>query len=200
MSEQQTTDMGLVRLVIAGDERAFEQFFTTYFPRLYRFALARTAGDHMSAEDVAQITLCKVMRKLHTYRGEAALFTWLCQICRNELASRYRKATNDPLRHQPIEDSPAVRAALETLGLGVAAPEVSQQHADTKRQVQVVMDYLPPKYAMALDMKYLQGERVDTIAKHLDISEKAAESLLTRARNAFRDGFQSIWSAAAERP
>ena len=39
------TDVALVRRVIAGDEAAFDEFFTVYFPRLYRFALPRLGGE-----------------------------------------------------------------------------------------------------------------------------------------------------------
>ena len=34
--------------------------------------------DAAAAEDVAQGTLCRALESLHGYRGEAALFTWLC--------------------------------------------------------------------------------------------------------------------------
>ena len=43
-----------------------------------------------SARDVVQATLTKAMRKLADYRGEAALFTWLCQICRSQIADHVR--------------------------------------------------------------------------------------------------------------
>jgi RNA polymerase sigma-70 factor (ECF subfamily) len=67
-------DRGLVRRMLAGDDRAFDAFFEGYFPGIYRFALTRMR-DEDAAEDVAQATLCKAITKLRTYRGEAALFT-----------------------------------------------------------------------------------------------------------------------------
>ncbi len=71
------SDKALVRRLLAGEEAAFRQFFDGHFSRLYRFALRRTEGDHDAAEEIAQKTLITAMRKLHTFRGEATLFTWL---------------------------------------------------------------------------------------------------------------------------
>ena len=66
-------DRGLVRRMLAGDERAFDEFFEGHFPGLYRFALTRLNHNEDAAEEVAQATICKAIRKLTTYRGEAAL-------------------------------------------------------------------------------------------------------------------------------
>jgi len=42
-------------------------------------------------------------------------------------------------------------------------------------------------------MKYINGNSVAEIAERLGVGEKAAESVLSRARSAFRDGFRSLW-------
>ena len=69
MATEATADRLLVKRLLRGDERAFEEFFSTYFPRLYRFALVRTGHDPDAAEEVVQATLVQVVRKLETYRG-----------------------------------------------------------------------------------------------------------------------------------
>ena len=81
------SDRSLVERMLAGDSRAFEEFFDACFPALYRFALARMNHDADAAEEVVQATLCAVIAKLRTYRGEAALFTWLCTFCRHDVKS-----------------------------------------------------------------------------------------------------------------
>ena len=42
-------------------------------------------------------------------------------------------------------------------------------------------------------MKYVQGHSVREIATALAVGEKAAESILTRARAAFKERFRAIW-------
>ena len=81
------SDRELVQRMLGGDQEAFRQFFDLHFPGLYRFALARLGHDADAAEEVAQSALAKVVRKLHTYRGEASLFTWVCTFCRWEISA-----------------------------------------------------------------------------------------------------------------
>ena len=73
-------DQTLAARALRGDERAFNELFETYFPRLFRFALRRVADEDI-AEELVQSTLIKAMRSLASWRGEASLFTWLCTIC-----------------------------------------------------------------------------------------------------------------------
>jgi RNA polymerase sigma-70 factor (ECF subfamily) len=56
----------------------------------------------------------------------------------------------------------------------------------------VVLDYLPRRYGQVLEWKYIEGLSVKEIADKLGIAPKAAESTLTRARNAFRDGITAL--------
>ena len=58
------TDAALVRAMLAGDESAFRHFFATYFPRIYRFALPRLAGDIEATKEVVQASLTKAVRSL----------------------------------------------------------------------------------------------------------------------------------------
>ena len=102
----------LTRRVIAGDESASEAFFADYFPRLYRFARLRLGGDDQAAEEVVQITLIRAVRKLHTYRGEAALFTWLCTLCRREI-SAWVQRTGRAAEVALADEVPAIAQALE---------------------------------------------------------------------------------------
>jgi RNA polymerase sigma-70 factor (ECF subfamily) len=188
----------LVRRLLEGDERAFTEFFNEYFARLYRFALPRLNGNADAAQEVVQATLCKVMRKLDTFRGEAALFTWICQICRRQIADYLRENRRHSDRVVLIEDSPQVQAALDA----IHAPEHEQPERDyDDRQmsalVRAVLDRLPARYGDALEWKYVEGLSVEEIGGRLGIGTTAAQSLLARARVAFRDAFGNVFGAAA---
>lgn len=185
-------DRKLARRVAAGDTAAFEAFFREYFPRLYRFTLTRVGGDESLAEEVVQRTMCIVVRKMSGYRGEALLFTWLCRICRNEMTAARRAQGFEVTTERPLEDEPAVQAALESMSADVGDPTVTRGREELKRYVRVTLEYLPARYAAALEMKYLKGLSVEEIAEALDLSGKAAESVLSRARAAFREGFRAL--------
>ena len=174
--------------MLAGRERAFEEFFDGYFPGLFRFALART-GDEGVAEDVVQATMTTAIRKIGTWRGEAALFTWLCTICRHEIGAQLTRTRGRSVAL--VEDDPAIAAALASLSADDRQDAVLAR-GETTRLVHVVLDRLPPRYASALEWKYIDGISVNEIADRLQLTAKAAESLLTRARDAFRHGFAIV--------
>jgi RNA polymerase sigma-70 factor (ECF subfamily) len=186
-------DKALAQRVAAGDGEAFEAFFREYFPRLYRFTLTRVDNDPSLAEEIVQRTMCIVVRKMGSYRGEALLFTWLCGICRNETSALYRKRELPGPESLPIEDHPAVQAALESAATDEHRPEAAQRRDELVRFVRQTLEHLPARYAQALEMKYISGYSVAEIGAVLGVGEKAAESILSRARSAFKDGFGSLW-------
>lgn len=185
-------DRNLARRLLAGDERAFGQFFDENFARLYRFALARLSDDPEATREVVQTALTRALDRIQQYRGESALFTWLCVICRNELANWARRNAS---YHQHVvlsEDEPALRAVIEALDAPAADPVSHYQRHEATRLIQVVLDRLPPKYGDALEWKYIEGRSVKDIARRLGISTEAAQSLLARAKRAFRDLYGSL--------
>lgn len=186
-------DKRLVRRLLRGDERAFDQFFDENFSRLYRFALTRLSDDPDAAREVAQITLSKAVQKLHTYKGEAALFTWLCTICRNETSDWLARQGRYRDHIVLAEDLAEVRAAVDSLReperLG---PEAQFRRTELLRLIQVALDRLPPSYGNALEWKYIEGYSVREIAERMGIGREAAQSLLARARRAFADAYSSL--------
>ncbi len=191
---QVVLDRELAAKVAAGDRRAFDEFFKEYFPRLFRFTLTRVGNSEELAEEIVQRTMCIVVRKMGTYRGEALLFTWLCQICRNETSAVYRQRKLEQREDIPIEDHPAVQAALESVAADDGRPETARRREEIANFVRVTLEHLPANYAQALEMKYVQGCSVTEIAKSLSVGNKAAESVLSRAREAFKERFRAIWN------
>ena len=186
-------DVKLVSRLLKGDQRAFDAFFATYFPRLYRFALVRLDNDHDLAEETAQTVLCQAISKMSTYRGEAALFTWLCTFCRHEISKQWKARKRAQGDTELREDDPAIRAALESfLSSTSDDPDVAVYQTEIARLVKVALDHLPSLYADTLESKYVHELSVRDIADRIGKSEKATESVLTRARDAFRDVFRSL--------
>jgi RNA polymerase sigma-70 factor (ECF subfamily) len=192
-----SNDKVLAARMLAGEERAFSEFFDGYFAPLYRFSLSRLDGNDAAAEDVVQAAMAKAVAKLSTYRGEATLMTWLCTFCRHEISAWWRRESRQPSRPHLPEDVAEIEAALESLALAAGDdPERRAKRNETARLVHVALDRLPRNYADVLDWKYIEAVPVSEIAARLGVSPKAAESLLTRARDAFRDAFTALVSGS----
>lgn len=188
-------DLALAKRLASGEPRAFADFFDGYFPRLYRFALTRLNSDADAAEEATQRTLCRAVRKFELYRGEASLLTWLCQICRHEIADMLEAHARAFVRPPGAigEDGPELRARLESIPAGEGSDPVTLAVRDDRRRlVQATLDHLPWRYGDVLEWKYIEGLRVEEIARRLEVTPLAAESLLARARRAFRSAWQSV--------
>lgn len=186
-------DKRLVKQLLAGEERAFDQFFEENFARLFRFALTRLSDDPDAAREVAQLTLTRAIRKLHTYKAEAALFTWLCAICRNETSDWLAKQGRYREHIVLTEDLPEVQAAVDSLRLpDQMSPEKQYRRVELLRLIQVALDKLPPKYGDVLEWKYIEGHSVKEIAERMNIGTEATQSLLARAKRAFAEVYSSL--------
>jgi RNA polymerase sigma-70 factor (ECF subfamily) len=188
----------LVKAMLAGEERAFNAFFTEFFPRVYRFVLPRVNGDVDAAKEVVQATLVKAMRNLEGFRGDAALFSWACQIARHQIADYLRARKRYTDRIVPIDDSPDLVAALDSIAAPESDEPAHRYNADeTRRLVQSVLDRLPNRYGDVLEWKYVEGRSVEEIGQLLGVSVIAAQSLLARARTAFREAMETVFGSTA---
>lgn len=183
-------DRDLVRRMTAGRDAAFREFFDHYFPRVYRFCTRRLADD--AAEEVSQTVMINAIRNIAAYRGEASLFTWLCQIARHEVGAHYRRQQ----RHRAVvlvEDSEAVRAELESLSADPElAPDSVAEGTQGRELIQLILDHLPGDYGRVLEWKYVEGFSVDEIARRLATTPVAVQSMLARARSAFRKQYAAV--------
>jgi RNA polymerase sigma-70 factor (ECF subfamily) len=193
------TDAALVRAMLAGDEAAFRYFFETCFPRVYRFALPRLGGDVEAAKEVVQASLTKAIRSLAGYRSDAALFTWLCQICRYQIVDYLRAHKRHSDRIVLIEDNPELRAALEAVEAPAEDEPVHRlDREQTRALVQSVLDRLPARYGDVLEWKYIEGRSVDEIGDLLGVGHIAAQSMLARARTAFREALETVFGSTPQ--
>jgi RNA polymerase sigma-70 factor (ECF subfamily) len=191
-SGPEAAERALVRRMLAGEEAAFDAFSAAYLPVVYRFA-QRRLGDRELTREIVQSTVCKAIAKLGSFRGEAGLATWLCACCRNEIAAHFRRLGR-PGHEVALEGE--VAAAVEVPGAGLPGPEQALLRKERAALVHAALDELPPHYGRALEWKYLDRLSVEEIAGRLGVGAKAAESLLTRARQAFKAAFGRLGAGA----
>lgn len=186
-------DLSLVRELLDGNAAAFERFHRHYFQRVFRYVLPRVRNRYDVAQDVCQRTLMRGVSKLSGFRGEASLLTWLCQIAGNELKLQWERDRVDAMRFLQNDDENAIRAAMEAVASPYRdRPDAIRLQAEAVQWVHRILDELPPNYAEVLEWKYLDGLSVDDMAIRTKQSPIAMQSLLARARVAFRDEFAKL--------
>jgi RNA polymerase sigma-70 factor, ECF subfamily len=176
--------------MLGGEQRAFNDFFDSYAARLAAFASRRSALDDAALEDVVQGTMINAIRSLATFRGGSSLFTWLCQICRNQLIDVRRKAERQP-KSQSLDEMAQKRHTAEIVELVDHRDPLEECTEDSERDaVRRAINRLPATHARILELRFGDELTVPEIARQLQLSESAAESRLARARLAFRE----IWT------
>ena len=181
-------ELELIAKLAAGSERAFELFADVYLPSLLAFARRRLPGHPELARDVAQATACHVLEHLASFRGEASLTTWILACCRNEIAAHFRRSGRRPLEVELDE---------ELDGGTEGDPESALLRSERVELVHEALGRLPALQARAMEWRYVDGLGVDEIARRLDSTYKAAESLLSRGRAAFRDAYRALAGGTA---
>lgn len=186
-------DQALVNKLLDGDKRAFVTFFNRYCPRLFRYARVRLCNSEELAEEVVQVALSKAVQKLSSYRAEAALYSWLSTFCRHEINKVLQREAKHGKRisleygesgTQEIMD--AAFTLCDSLTLDPSEVHSAQQ---VVALVQVAKASISPRYSEALEQKYLCGYSIREMALAAGESEKATESMLTRARVSFKNAF-----------
>ncbi|MCI0460770.1 MAG: sigma-70 family RNA polymerase sigma factor [Gemmataceae bacterium] len=178
-----------------GDANAIKALTDEILPPLYRFCLYRVGRNRHLCEEVVQETLLRALRELAHYdpaRAADNVFPWLTGLARNEITRALGREHNaislEVLWAKMDRELLAFYARLDSEPF---ADELLQRQ-ETRELVNATMSQLPPHYREALEAKYLSGKSVRDLATTWHISEKAAESQLTRARKAFRATFLTL--------
>jgi RNA polymerase sigma-70 factor, ECF subfamily len=162
--------------VLAGDAAAWRGWYDDHAPGLAAYVRWRCGGLPDLAEDVLQETWLTAVRRLRAFDPAAGPFAaWLAGIAANAVRNAVRARRRKPTR--PL-------AAASEPGTDPAAGDASER-------VAAALAALPGHYETVLRAKYLDRRTVDEIAAAHGLSVKAAESLLSRARQAFREAFEA---------
>jgi RNA polymerase sigma-70 factor (ECF subfamily) len=174
---------GLRQAVLAGDERAWQTWYDESFAGLYAYVCWRCAGVRDRADDVVQETWLTAVRRIRSFDPERGNFaSWLRGIAANVLRNRLRQWQ---------------RQARTTEALnGRHTPQRTQADDGRERAERIApaLACLSNRHEAVLRAKYLEQQSVAQIAAGWNETPKTIESLLTRARAAFREAYLNLES------
>jgi RNA polymerase sigma-70 factor (ECF subfamily) len=181
MEPETADELALAERVSKGDESALNVLYERHADSLFGYIYHALNGARQEAEEVWQDTLSSAIRGISSYRGQSRFFSWLCSIARHKLADywRHRSPSSQKLLLLPPAD-------LANLIDNAPLPDELVNERATCLRVAVVLGRLSPEYRTALVARYADGQHVEEVARLLGKSYKAAESTLSRAKQAFR--------------
>jgi RNA polymerase sigma-70 factor, ECF subfamily len=176
----------LRRAVLAGDEDAWRVWYLEVFDELDRFVFWRCGGRRNEADEIIQETWLTAVRQIRSFRPQQGSFlAWLRGIAANVRRNHLRSAQRLSKRE--------TNAAGQVIDTVQTEPITNDQ--DRNEQIAAALDGLLERQENVLRAKYFDGLSVAEIADAWKESPKAIESLLSRARDAFRERFEQLTSS-----
>jgi len=157
-----------------GDQAAFSHMVGAYQRPVYNLCY-RMLSNAPEAEDAAQETFLRMYTKLHTYQPERKLSSWVLSIASHYCIDRLRRR-----RGQWVSlDEEPVAATLASQNRG---PEDLALRAESRDEVQRLVDMLPAAYRVPLVLRYWYDLSYAEIADVMGLTVQAVKSRLHRAR------------------
>lgn len=175
--EQAVEDRALMERIAAGDAHAFRAFVEKHLNRTVRFA-AQMTGSAADAEDIAQMAMLKLWNNAATWTPDAKVTTWLHRVTYNQCIDHLRREKRLARRHA---EAGALRDTRDD-----RTAERDMVRDGREACVREALAGLPERQKAALVLCYYDGASRKEAADILEITEKAVESLLYRARDTLR--------------
>ena len=163
----------LVARVLAGDPQAERELYDANVDRVYRLVY-RMVGDGELAAEYTQDTFVRAFERLASFRGEAALSTWISAIAISVVYNGQRKVRR--LRSREVELEHAEPVAVTT----------RQADPDLKVKLSAAIDSLPEGYRTVFLMHDVEGFTHEEIGTALGIQDGTSKAQLSRARARLR--------------
>ncbi len=176
---EERTDRELLQAHVDGDVDAFGTLFARHRDRLWAVAL-RTMSNPEDAADGLQDGMIAAFRRAGSFRGEAAVTTWLHRVVVNACLDRIRAAKIRRLEALPddVEDRGTLVATAQHDDL----PEVAAEDAERRRRVLGALATLPADQRAALVLVDMEGYPVAEVAEMLGCAEGTVKSRCSRGR------------------
>ncbi len=179
-----SNDKTIVTALINRDEIALKRFYQAYHRILFQFIHHQIDDVHL-CEELAQDTLIDFFESLRDFRFQCSLKTYLFTIAQHK--------TIDLIRKKKIKKILFSALPIHIVeGLKTIFIDDEVERRELEEQINKVFSRLPNDYQVVLRLKYIEGDKVQTIAQKLALKFKATESLIFRARKAFIKTFKAI--------
>jgi RNA polymerase sigma-70 factor (ECF subfamily) len=172
-------DIELLHRLQAGDDRALPDLADAYSGRIFQLAF-RYLRNREDAEEVTQDVLFKVYRNVATFRGDAALSSWIYRITFNAAMSRLRTSSHkrQELERDVEETSSAVRDVADWSDLA----DDRILRAQLRRRVYHAVLALPAIYRAPVMLRDIQGMSTEEASAMLHVKDQTLKSRLHRGR------------------
>jgi RNA polymerase sigma-70 factor (ECF subfamily) len=186
-------DVRLMLQVREGGDEAFRALQERYTPRVFGY-FCRLMRDRGEAEDLTQEVFLRLYRSRQRYQPRARFATWIFHITQNVARNAMRSRRRHPCVRLDMEE-PACQSMFEALLIDRAdAPSRPLERDELAGVVRAAVAELAGRQRTAVELHQFHDQTYAEVAAALDMTPKAAKSLLYRARNQLREVLQPLMS------
>lgn len=171
----------LIEDILQGRREAIEAFYITYAPKMRKYLRYRLS-EHEDIEAFTHDILLEVIDSLPLFKRKSSLLLWIYKIAHNKLVDFYRKKKIKAVLLSRIP-------YLEIVAREVYDPEFQFEKNKLRDKIQEALRNMSHTYREILLLHYEEQKSIKEIALEMELSVKATESLLFRARQQFKKNY-----------
>ncbi|OSM04861.1 RNA polymerase sigma factor RpoE [Magnetofaba australis] len=189
-------DRLLVEQAKQGDNRAYEVLVRKYQGRIAS-VISRTVSDPAKVQDLTQEAFLKAYRALHSFRGDAAFYTWLYRIAVNTAKNHLMSLDRGiPMSDVDVDDADRLAPQLRDSD----TPERQVLRGELMDNLKRAIDELAPTMRLAIQLRDLEGKTYEEIAEAMDCPIGTVRSRIFRGRQEIMSRLKGYMDSGAPMP
>lgn len=172
----------IIEEILSGNENAVIEFYIVYSPRILTY-LRRKVSKEEDAQELMQDIFLETLDSLPLFQRKSSLQTWLYSIAHHKVVDFYRKRK---IKSLLLSQLPFLQLAAQEIN----EPEFQYEKNKIRDRIESTLHQLSEKYRTILKLHYEEDMPVKQIAAKMELSFKATESLLYRARLDFKQKYE----------
>ncbi len=170
--------LSFIKRILKGDSKAVIEFYKSYSPKILSY-LSNKLPHPEDAQELTNDVFLEAIDSLSFLQKEQNVSAWLYRIAHNKMVDFYRKKKIKSILLSQIP-------FLQIIDSEINQPEFEFEKNKIRDSIETALHNISEKYRRILRLHYEEGLSIKKIAVILNLSFKATESLLFRARQSFK--------------
>jgi len=171
-----------VKRILGGDSKAVVEFYKSYSPKILSY-LSRKLPRFEDAQEITNDVFLEAIDSLSILKREESTMSWLYKIAHNKMVDFYRKRKIKSILLSQVP-------FLQIIAQEIDQPEFQFEKNKIRDRIELTLHNISEKYRKILTLHYEEEVSVKELAKTFNMSFKATESLLFRARQSFKLAYE----------
>lgn len=174
--------LSFIKRILEGDTKAVREFYKSYSPKILSY-LSRKLPTREDAQEITNDVFLEAIDSLSLLQKAENTSAWLYRIAHNKMVDFYRKKK---IKSMLLSQMPFLQIVAQEIN----QPEFQFEKNKIRDRIEIAMHNISEKYQKILKLHYEEKISIKELSKIFNLSFKATESLLFRARQSFKLAYE----------